>query len=113
MTIERVSVKTATVEKAHEMIGHGTGIEETEVAEATGKTEECQGVMLGVTTMTGRHGGTEIFLRVAWTEGQGLAVAAVEDLQEAIVMNSQCKWEAEIGRKAPVLRQRRRSLHLI
>ena len=104
-------MKTATVEKAHEMIGPGTGIEETEVAEAIGKTEGCQGVMLGVTTMIARRGGIEIFLRVAWTEGRVLA--AVEDPQEATVTNSQCKWEAEIGKRVPVLHQRRRSLHLI
>ena len=85
MIIERANVKTATVEKAREMIGPGTGIGETEVVEATGKTEECHGVMLGVTTMTARHGGIEIFLKVAWTEGQVLA--AVEDPQEVIVMN--------------------------
>lgn len=99
------------VGKAREMIGHGTGIGETEVAEATEKTEECQDVTLGVMTMTVRLGGTEISLRVAWTEGQ--VPAAVEDLQEATVMNSQCKWEAEIGKRAPVLRPKRRSLHLI
>ncbi len=58
-------MKIATVEKAHETIGHGTGIEETEVAEVKGKTEDCQGVMLDVTTMTAHHGGIEIFLKVA------------------------------------------------
>ena len=99
------------VEKAHETIEHGIGIEGIEVAEATEKTEECQGVMLGVTTMIAHHVGIEICLRVAWTEDQQLA--AVADPQEAIVMNSQCKWEAEIGRRAPVLHQRRRNLHLI
>lgn len=99
------------VEKAHEMIEHGIGIGGIEVVEATEKTEECQGVMLGVTTMTAHHGGIEICLRVAWTEDQ--VPAAVVDPQEAIVMNLQCKWEAGIGRRAPVLHQRRRSLHLI
>ena len=111
MTIERANVKTATAEKAHETIGHGTGIGETEVAEVIGKTEECQDVMLDVTTTTARHGEIEICSKVAWTEGQ--VPVAVEGFQEAIVMNSQCKWEAEIGRRAPVLHQRRRSLHLI
>ena len=111
MIIERANVKIAMVGKAHEMIEHGIGIGGTEVAEATEKTEECQGVMLGVTTMTGHRGGTEIFLRVAWTED--LVPAAVADLQEAIVTNLLCKWEAGIGRRAPVLHQRRRSLHLI
>ena len=111
MTIEPANVKTATGEKAHETIGSGIGIGVTEVAEGIGKIEECQGVMLDVTTMIARHGGTEIFLKVAWTEGQVLA--AVEDPQEVIVMNLQCKWEAEIGRRAPVLHRRRKSLHLI
>ena len=65
MTIERVNVKTATVEKALETIGHGTGTGEIEVAEATGKTEECQGAMRGVMIMTARREGTETFSRVA------------------------------------------------
>ena len=99
------------VEKEHEMIGHGTGIGEIEVAEPRGKIEECQGVMLGVTILTAHREGTETFLRVAWTEGQ--VRAAVEHPPEAIVMNSQCKWEAETERRAPALHQRRRSLPLI
>lgn len=111
MTIERANVKTATVEKVHETTEHGTGIGEREVAEVTGKTEGCQGVMLDVMTMTAHRGGIEIFLKVAWTEGQVLA--AGEDHQEAIVMNLQCKWEAETGRRAPVLHRRRKSLHRI
>lgn len=111
MIIELANVKTVMVGKAHEMIGHGTEIEETEVAEATEKTEECRDVMLGVMTMNVRHEGTEIFLRVGWTEGQVPLV--VEDLQEAIAMNSQCKWEVEIGKRVPVLHPKRRSLHLI
>lgn len=111
MTIERANAKTATVEKALEMTGHGTATEETEVPEVIEKTEECQDVMLDVTTMTARRGGTETFSKVAWTEGR--VPVAVEDLQEAIVTNSQCKWEAEIGRRVPVLHRRRRSLHLI
>ena len=111
VTIERVNVKTATVEKVHETIEHGIGIGEREVAEVTEKTEGCQDVMLDVTTMTARRGGTEIFLKVAWIEDQ--VPAAGEDHQEAIVMNSQCKWEAETGRRAPVLHQRRKSLHRI
>lgn len=93
------------------MIGHGTAIEVIEVPEVIEKTEECQDVMLDVTTMTARRGGTGTFLKVAWTEGRVPAV--VEDLHEAIVTNSQCKWEAEIERRVPVLHQRRRSLHLI
>lgn len=105
-------MKIATVEKAHEMIGHGTGIGEIGVAEAIEKTEECQGGMLGATTMSARPGGTEIFSRVVWTEVQVLAAVGGRP-QEAIVMSSRCKWEAEIGRRAPVLHQRRRSLHLI
>ena len=101
------------VEKAPEMIEHGIGIGGIEVAEAIEKTEECQGVMLGVTTMTAHREEIEIeiFLRGAWTGDQ--VPAAVADPQEAIVMNLQCKWEAETGRKVPVLHQRRRSLHLI
>ena len=97
--------------KTHGMIGRGTGIGEREVAEATGKTEECQGVTLGVTIMIVHRGGTEISLRAAWTEDQ--VRAAVEDPQEAIVTNLQCKWEAETGKRAPALHQKRRNLHLI
>ena len=104
-------MKIATVEKAHEMIEPGTEIGETEVVEVTEKIEECRGVMLGATTTTAHRGGIEIFSRVAWTEVQ--VPAAVGDLQEAIEMSLPCRWEAEIGRRAPVLHQRRRSLHLI
>ena len=98
-------------EKTHGTIGRGTGIGEREVAEETGKTEECRGVMLGVTIMIAHRGGTEISLRAAWTEDQ--VQAAVEDPQEAIVTNLQCKWEAETGRRAPALHRKRRNLHLI
>ena len=99
------------VEKVHETTGHGTVIEEREVAEVTEKIEECQGAMLDVTIMTARHGGTEIFSKVEWTEGRVPAV--VEDRQEVTVMSLQCKWEVEIERRVPALLQKRRSPHPI
>ena len=107
VTIEPASVRTATVEKVHETIGDGIG---TGVAEGTGKTEECQDVMPDVTTMTAHHDETETYSKVAWTGDKVLSVGG--DLQEAIAMNSLCKWEVEIERRAPVLRRRRKSLHL-
>ena len=99
------------VGKAHETIGHGTGIGEKDAEEVKEKIEEFQGVMLDVMIMTARHGGTEIFSKVGWTEGRVPAVG--EGLQEVTVMNLQCKWEAEIERRVPALLQRRRSLHPI
>ena len=98
-------------EKTHGTTGRGIEIGEREVAEATGKIEECRGVMLGVTIMIAHRGGTEISLRAAWTEDQ--VRGAVEDPQEAIVTNLQCRWEAETGKRAPALHRKRRNLHLI
>ena len=108
VTIEPASVRTATVEKVHETIEDGTG---TGVVEGIGKIEACQDVMLDVTTMTAHHDEIETCLKVVWIEGKVLLV--VGGLQEAIAMNLLCKWEAEIERRAPVLRRRRKSLHLI
>ena len=99
------------VEMAVAMIELGIVIGEIEEAGVTEVIEmivERHDAMLDVTTMTDHHEGTETFLRVAWTE---IEVGAVAGLREATETNLQCRWEVE--RRAPVLPQRRRSLHLI
>lgn len=111
VTIARANARIDTLaEMADEMIGHGTAIEEIGPVEVIEMTEECQGEMRGETTLIGHLAEIETYSRAAWTGGQ---VEGVEVHQEAIVMNLLCRWGVGIGRKAPVLHQRKRSLLLI
>ena len=93
-------------EIAREMIELGIGTEGIGEEEVTEMTEGCLGAMLDVMITTDHHEGTEIFLKVAWIEGQEVAV---EVLHEVIETNSLCRWVVETGRRARALRQRRRN----
>ena len=112
MIIELENVRIDTLEEMVAMIGHGTEteviglIEVTEAIEVTGLIEECQGGMLGATTMRDRREEIGIFLRDV-----AIVAEVVDGVGEAIVMNSQCRWAEETGRRVPALHQRRRSLH--
>lgn len=107
------SVKIAMVGMAVAMIGLGIVIEEigeievVEVTEVIEMIAEHHDAILGVTTMTDHHEGTEIYSRVVWIE---IEPEAVEGLLEVIGMNLRCRWVVE--RRAPVRLQRRRSLRL-
>lgn len=94
----------------------GIEIEATGVIEVIGVigvTEEWPDETLAVTTMTGHLDGIEICLRVVIAAVLVVVVAVLVLMTEATVMNSRCRWEPAIGIRAPVRRQKRRSLHLI
>jgi len=94
-------------ERLEEMIGHGIEIVVKDLAEAIEMTGECLDGMLDVMITTVHQGETVTFSKDGWRE--------VEDVghQEVIGMNLRSKWAAGIGRRARVLRPRRRSPHLI
>lgn len=94
-----------------EAIGVIVETEETEETEEIGGIGVCHAGMLDATTMIDHQDGREICSRV-----ESIVVAVVEEeavevvRYEVIVTNLPSKWVLETGRRAPVLRPRKKSL---
>ena len=86
----------------------GIEIEGTELIGVTEVTEECQGGMPDVTTMTDHHEEIEICLKV-----EAIVAAVVDEAVGVIAMSLPCKWEGETGKRAPAPHRKRKSLLLI
>lgn len=101
-------IEVTEVTEVTEAIGVIEVIEAIAVEEVTEMTEGHQDVMRDAMTSKGHRDGTEISLQTVWIEAQ--AAEEVVGPQEVIETNLLCRWVAETGRRARVLRPRRKSL---